>query len=141
MILFPSPAPDETKIVWKREGIVLEESKMDTRIKVGVSGEHQYLEVRLVALEDAGKYTVEGSSVGGSVSSSATVTIQPRPKEEEKKPQEEEEVQAQEEVKVEAEVKAGAPELAVTLEGVSVKVGETIKLTCKVTGTGFYHDG
>lgn len=82
--------------------------KKDKRIKMDwdVATDLQFLEIHEATVEDAGEYSMEATTDGGTVASSAKVTV----------------------------IKPQAPKLEDGLKDLTIIEGETLKLTCKITG-------
>lgn len=145
---------------WTKDGNPIKIKKKDKRIKADwdLKDDSYFLEIKESTAEDSGEYSVVAKNEGGTVESTVKVTVkepvveeapkeEPKdePKEEpKKKPKEEpqeEEIKPEVEEKVEAACKKEEvlplPQFDTEPQPINVKLGETIKLTCKASGKHF----
>ena len=124
----------EPDIRWEKDGKPIKKKKKDTRIKAdwNVEDDLYFLEIQEATAADAGEYTVVAESEAGSVTSKVTVTVDEVKLE---KAKVEKPVQHADEAKVEeVATEETAPVFEVEPESARVSEGQTIKLTCKVSG-------
>ena len=105
-------------MTWKKDGKTVKSKKKENRVNISQTEDVHTLEVKDATAKDAGEYTVTAKNSTGSVTSTATV-----------------EVLSQEPVEAVDSAAIEAPKFEVAPQPVSVTEGETIRLTCQVSGT------
>ena len=147
-VYLPSTGNPEPRIVWYKNGKEIKAKKNQNRIKI--HWDHvedvDILEIRDANEDDAGEYTVKAINAAGTTEVTVGVGVQVREssEEEEKKVQvtviasesESSETELSTEITSEEEPTPSqyAPDFEEKPQPTSVTLGDTIKLTCLVTG-------
>ena len=145
MLYLGNPKPN---VRWKKDGREIKPKKKDKRFLISwdINNDLNTLEIKDAEVEDSGVYIVEATNSLGTVQSTVTVIVQPteQPKAE---PMNEavcvEEISTQESA-VEQVIESGTEEKVVEVtiqpailikpEDIEVTPGETVKISCKITG-------